>query len=315
MTTNRKKIGMCLLAGLRHQRSGSVRLVVAIIAKGLCFGLLAASFIAPHAVAADKAVQLSNLSRPLSAYEGTTVSSTIEMQPVAAHRPKWANFERERASDEARHVADWVVDSGDNGRMPFVIVDKMDANVFVFDADGLLHGAAPALLGLAIGDDAIPGIGNRKLSSIRPEERTTPAGRFVGALGRNLDGKEILWVDYDGAVSIHPVITTNPKERRAERLATSTPLDNRISYGCINVPRKFYENTVHPAFTGTNGIVYVLPETRSSREVFKLYDVEEHTPGEGFVKPGPSRSNAKLLMKNEYLCSNSRVSGEEATCR
>jgi hypothetical protein len=158
--------------------------------------------------------------------------------------------------------------------MPFVIVDKTQAQVFVFDADGRLRGSAPALLGLARGDDAIPGIGNRALTSIRPEERTTPAGRFVAALDRNIHGMEILWVDYDNAISMHPVITTKPEERRAERLATATPLDNRISYGCINVPVKFFENVVHAAFTGTNGIVYVLPETRPAHTVFGSYEVE-----------------------------------------
>ena len=101
------------------------------------------------------------------------------------------------------------------------------------------------------------------------------AGRFVAALDRNFSGTEILWVDYDGAVSLHPVITSKAQERRAQRLATPSPLDNRISYGCINVPVKFYEQVVTPAFTGTNGIVYVLPETRPPREVFSSYDVEE----------------------------------------
>jgi hypothetical protein len=210
----------------------------------------------------------------LSAHQGAAASTT-EKEPVVAHRAKRANFERERASQDARHVADWVVDSGDNRRVPFVIVDKINAKVFVFDANGRLRGAARALLGLAIGDDAVPGIGNRKLSSIRPDERTTPAGRFVAALGRNLHGKEILWVDYDGAVSMHPVITSKPEERRAQRLATSTTLDKRISYGCINVPPRFFENVVRPAFNKTNGIVYVLPEIRSAREVFtSYYDVE-----------------------------------------
>jgi len=71
------------------------------------------------------------------------------------------------------------------------------------------------------------------------------------------------------------VITSNVKEHRAERLATPTPLDNRISYGCINVPAKFYKSVVSRAFTGTNGIVYVLPETRSAEKVFASYDVDE----------------------------------------
>ena len=59
------------------------------------------------------------------------------------------------------------------------------------------------------------------------------------------------------------------------RLASPTPLDNRISYGCINVPTQFYEKVVSRAFAGTHGIVYVLPETRPAREVFGPYDVKE----------------------------------------
>ena len=149
----------------------------------------------------------------------------------------------------------------------------MGARVFVFDAAGLLRGAAPALLGLARGDDSAPGIGNRPMAKIRPEERTTPAGRFIAALDRNIHGKEILWVDYDNSISLHPVITSKPLERRVERLATETPDDNRISYGCINVPSKFFENIVRPAFSGTDGVVYVLPETRSAGAVFSSYRV------------------------------------------
>jgi hypothetical protein len=172
-------------------------------------------------------------------------------------------------------VADWVVDSGDNKGLPFVIVDKKDAKVFVFHIDGRLRGAAPALLGLAVGDEAVPGIGDRAMSTIRPEERTTPAGRFVASMGRNYYGKDIIWVDYDGAVSMHRVVTNKPAERRLERLATPTPNDNRISYGCINVPVKFYNTVVKPTFTGTRGVVYVLPEVRSKKEIFaSYYDVE-----------------------------------------
>jgi len=79
-------------------------------------------------------------------------------------------------------------------------------------------------------------------------------------MGRNTRGKEILWVDYEDAISMHPVITSNPEERRQQRLDTPTPADNRISYGCINVPADFFKNVVHETFNDTSGIVYVLPE-------------------------------------------------------
>ena len=187
-------------------------------------------------------------------------------------------------------MADWIVDSGDNLNLPFVVVDKVNAKVFVFQPDGRLRGAAPALLGLARGDDSSPGIGVRPLASIRPEERTTPAGRFVAALGRNFSGKDILWVDYPSAISLHRVVTTNAKERRAQRLDSPTVLDNRISYGCINVPVRFYEKVVSPAFTGTNGIVYVLPEVRSQREVFPAYyDVKET------ARPQPASDSLSVI--------------------
>ncbi len=276
MATSGKKIGLCVLATLLGmKRSASIRSLAATITKGLCLGLLVVSF-TPHQVAAsDNAAPLSNPSHSLPAHEGATALLTIQTPPAVAPHPRRANFEREPKSRNAQRVADWVVDSGDNGGMPFVIVDKMDARVFVFDADGRIRGAAPALLGLALGDDSIPDIGNQKLSDIRPEQRTTPAGRFVASLGYNFSGKDILWVDYDLALSLHRVITSNPTERRLQRLATATSRDNRISFGCINVPAEFYDNVVSPAFTGTYGIVYVLPETRSNSEIFaSYYDVE-----------------------------------------
>jgi hypothetical protein len=192
-----------------------------------------------------------------------------------AEPPRRADFKQEAASPDAQELAHWVVHAADNRNLPFIIIDKVQAKVFVFERDGQLRGAAAALLGLAIGDDTVPGIGQRKLSSIRPDERTTPAGRFVASLSRDVHGEEVLWVDYDSAVSLHRVVKGHPKERRAERLASPTPLDNRISYGCINVPVKFYEDVVSPAFKGTYGIVYILPETRPARQVFGSYAVEE----------------------------------------
>jgi hypothetical protein len=185
-----------------------------------------------------------------------------------------AQPEAEVRSTDAQDILAWVIDSGNNGSLPFIILDKKETRVYVFQADGRLRGAAPALIGSAVGDHSVPGIGERKLSAILPSERTTPAGRLVASIDRNLQGKEVLWVDYDAAISLHSVITNNTKERRAERLATPTPLDNRISYGCINVPAAFFKQVVHPMFAGTSGIVYVLPETRPVMAFFGAYAVD-----------------------------------------
>lgn len=121
------------------------------------------------------------------------------------------------------------------------------------------------------------------MAEIRPEERTTPAGRFEAEMGRNTQGEDILWVDYDAAVSLHRVRPTNPLERRLERLASKTPADNRISYGCINVPAAFYDAVVKPLFAARNGVVYVLPEIRPMREVFNMYETVR-TSGRGSAR-------------------------------
>jgi hypothetical protein len=202
---------------------------------------------------------------------GDRVRSAVPPRFVARR----ANFHGKPASVEARRIADWVVDSKDNQGLPFVVVDKVKAEVFAFDASGSLTGAAPALLGITIGDDSTPGVGEKTLSEIHTGEKTTAAGRFVAELGHDLRGEDVVWVDYDSGLSLHRVLRTNPSERREERLDTPTVADNRISFGCINVPVTFYEHVIRPAFLHSKGIVYVLPEVKSAREVFAAYDAYE----------------------------------------
>lgn len=180
-----------------------------------------------------------------------------------------ADFGQEKASSNAREVVDWVLGSQDHQGMPFVVVDKTEARVFVFNSQGRLQGAAPVLVGLTRGDEGVPGIGDRPLSLIRPFERTTPAGRFSASLDKNVWGHAILWVDYEQGISLHPVRSVDPQERRLERLASSTAADHRISYGCINVPHSFWNQVVQPQFQNTMGVVYVLPDTKPLKSIFK----------------------------------------------
>ena len=227
------------------------------------------------------AIALITLTAEVVAYRAYDLRAPRAPAPAQTEAPappprafRYADFFDEPASRDARVIANWVADSGDNQGTPFVIVDKVDAKVFVFKPDGHLIAATPALMGSARGDDSAPGIGEKKISEITPDERTTPAGRFVAERGRNLNGEDILWVDYDAAISLHAVRANNPRERRLQRLTSPSAADNRISYGCINVPYDFYRNVITPTFTGTRGIVYVLPETRPARDVFAYYAVE-----------------------------------------
>ncbi|HYX46098.1 MAG TPA: hypothetical protein VE820_04685 [Sphingomicrobium sp.] len=172
------------------------------------------------------------------------------------------------ASGDAWQVADWVIASHDNNGMPFLVVDKVEAEVLAFDSTTKLVGTAPVLVGITRGDHSDPEVGDRELSDIPVSDRTTPAGRFVATFGHAAGGRDVLWVDYPTAISLHAVITTNKKQRRLERLNSPTPADNRITFGCINVPTAFYAKVVKPLFKGRSGIVYILPETKALNEVF-----------------------------------------------
>ncbi|MEO7160611.1 MAG: L,D-transpeptidase [Polaromonas sp.] len=174
------------------------------------------------------------------------------------------------AGQSTHQVTAWIRETGNNHGKPFAIIDKKAAMLHVFDGAGKPLGASPVLLGLAVGDDSVPGIGERKISDIRPAERTTPAGRFVSEPGRNLQGEDIVWIDYDAAVSMHRVRASNKADRRLERLATPTAADNRISYGCVNVPAAFYDALIKPVFGVRPAVIYVLPETRPAATLFSL---------------------------------------------
>jgi hypothetical protein len=196
-------------------------------------------------------------------------------RPVPSGALRLADFRGEDPTPDARLVANWVVATRDHQQHAFVIVDKKDARVYVFSPDGRLKDSAPALLGAAHGDDSVPGIGEKPLSLVKEEEKTTPAGRFVAEPGKNSHDEDIVWVDYDAAVSMHRIRPLVASERRLERLASLAIDDNRISFGCINLPVTFFEKVLSPAVRQTGAIVYVLPETRTPQQVFGAYDVTD----------------------------------------
>ena len=202
---------------------------------------------------------------------GGAAPAALPVHRAPAVSPADADFGREEASADVRLLADWIIETHDNGERDFVLVDKRNAKLFVFEARGRLAGATPVLLGFAVGDDTAPGVASKPLSQILPAERTTPAGRFLSQAGLNAAQEEVIWVDYDAAVSMHRLRPMHARERRLERLASPTSADNRISSGCINVPVEFFEQILWPRLRlGRQGVVYVLPETRPLSTAFAV---------------------------------------------
>lgn len=256
--TRRLKVG----TDVRPRPSASLPRNTTGMALSLCLSLLGTGCVPIQTTKVDDAARLPNPLHDAAYSEDADIAFVMETKTSIARESGQDLFASESASRRTRDMAHWIVRSRDNLDLPFAIVDKVNARVYVFEADGTLYGAAPVLLGLAKGDHSIPGIGDKPLSHIPPEERTTPAGRFVSQMGRNAKGKEILWLDYEQSLSMHAVVKGAPQDRRAERLATPTPLDNRISFGCINVPTDFFESAIQGKFTGKGGVVYILPESK-----------------------------------------------------
>lgn len=181
---------------------------------------------------------------------------------------KRANFRNVAASSDATLTADWIVSTNDNKGMSFLVADKVNGAVFIFDGEGNLIRKASALFGMNVGD---------KMPIEAEAERITPSGRFEAKTDTDVEyyGTTVDFYETDdNALAIHKVYLEEPAERRQQRLDSKTPADNRISYGCINVDERIFNRDIAPAFAD-GGIVYVLPETKAGREGFaptSLYD-------------------------------------------
>ena len=184
-----------------------------------------------------------------------------------------ADLRNVQAGKDVVQLANWVSYTYDSQHRPFVIIDKKAAQAYVFDGWGRLWNSSPVLVGSAMGDDTAPGVGKKRLSQLKPSERTTPAGRFMARPGKDNHGANVVWIDYDAALSMHAIASVSPSERRAERMATPDPSDNRISNGCINLPPKFFNGVLWPTVRKSGAVVYVLPQTRTVQQQFGAYDV------------------------------------------
>ncbi|MBB4612368.1 L,D-transpeptidase [Novosphingobium taihuense] len=168
----------------------------------------------------------------------------------------------------SQRVMAWVAESGDHNGLPYVVIDKPAAAIYAFDATGKPVGFGPVLIGRALGDDATPGVGSKSLAEIGPAEKTTPAGRYLAKFGLAAGHNKVLWVDYATSVAMHTIPTGNPRENRAKRMLSPSIDDNRITFGCINVPKALYNGKIAPMFGKKGGYVYILPDVKPLEDAF-----------------------------------------------
>src|SRR5262245_49697825 len=155
------------------------------------------------------------------------------------------SFQGLRASDDARSVVDWVQRTRDAHGHPYAVVDKRTAQIYVFHGDGRLAGHSAALLGSALGDHTVAGVGaHAQTGHVPANERTTPAGRFEAMPGENRSGEHVIWVDFESAFAIHRLRPGFSYAARAGRLATTQAENKRVSWGCVVVPVSFYQQVV-----------------------------------------------------------------------
>ena len=147
---------------------------------------------------------------------------------------------------------------------PFAIVDKRQATLSVYAADGRLVGRTTALLGLTPGDAEPASARGKAPSALEQHERVTPAGRFEAVPGRNLNGERVVWFDYDANLAIHRLRPVAAGQRRPERLASANLQDKRITLGCVVVDPAFFDDVVLPTLGKGPSLVYILPERDSA---------------------------------------------------
>ena len=192
----------------------------------------------------------------------------LEFSGIQTEAPVPVSLDRvQSASPEVLATLEWVKASKDNAGLPFIVIDKADARVSAFNAAAQLKATAPILLGMGTGDKALVSQ-DAPMSAIPPEKRITPAGRYLSRLVVDPHGKTILSIDPVNLISLHIVAKGTPAQRRAERLASVAKNDNRISFGCINVPPAFFTDIVSPDFAPAKGIVYILPEKTTAAQLF-----------------------------------------------
>lgn len=173
-------------------------------------------------------------------------------------------------SFDAAKTAQWVLDTGDSDGYPFIVTDKVGATMYFFDKNGVLLRKSPVLVGKNVGDF----IGHTDAGRVTPSGRFEIAPETDATYGNVFSVMGTDMIDSESGdlveVAIHRLSLHDPSENRPKRIATATPLDNRISWGCMNLDNKVMDWAVNKYPLG--GVIYILPETADGRSAFAPFN-------------------------------------------
>lgn len=219
----------------------------------------------------------------------TTVTKQVKAEVPAEAKAKMSTL--------AQSVYESMAPTAKASGKGFIIADKPNGMLHVFFADGSLLIQDAALYGKDIGDI------ESKLSSLQGGAKITPAGKFTlvatpdaeYAGGMRLDLKETS--SAGGVTAIHAAYLGDAKEKRLERLASTSAFDKRISYGCVNTTHATFLKSILPNIEKLNGgMIFVLPDAQA--DTAAMFPVKsETTTLTGTEKEAAAKPTSSMAAK------------------
>ena len=182
-----------------------------------------------------------------------------------------------------------IVGQNDNQGKQFIVADKQAGTLTMYTSSGQQITSTPALFGKTEGDSvSSKNTPSGRFETKQANVRTEGYGGSAQVLTQNGQNLQLGGSSY----AIHRVYTKYARENRQGRLDTPTTTDNRISYGCINVPVDFYDTYLN---SDQDTVVYVMPETDAGRTgVFDVVPTATQNTKEQ-VEPAYDNANAQSV--------------------
>lgn len=138
--------------------------------------------------------------------------------------------------------------------LPYLVANKVNGTLTIHYPDGNMI-STEALFGIKISDE----YNNEIFNGFKPVNGATPKGEYTLKKYYSTKFNEYIMVFIDGKIkkaAIHGVWLGNPKQERVKRLKSTTPDDNRITSGCINIDPIFFNDYI--SVLPNNGVKLII---------------------------------------------------------